>query len=276
MTEMAAQLALALEKVGTGPVWVHSDLLAARGFVPTTPRRDEMLNRHHQLLLQASEGRQLWTVCFNYDYTKTAMCDLRHAPCHVGPLGEFVRNQPGVLRSFDPVFSVCIENGQAPPIPTSTTLKAFGEDTMFAQLHEHDGALLFYGAPFSSATFIHFAELQAGGPAYRYDKTFGGTLVDQSGHEHPVQYEYHVRPWGEHLDYDWPRLQRDAEAAGLFAEVRYREQVVSRIVSARDLTQFWLERLAEDRLYLLDGESRTWVEPRLEELGRRFVISDFE
>ena len=46
--------------------------------------------------------------------------------------------------------------------------------------------------------------------------------------------------------------------------------------SAKDLNELWLTDLRKDHFSLLDENSRKWVEPAIEELGRRFVISDFE
>jgi len=47
-------------------------------------------------------------------------------------------------------------------------------------------------------------------------------------------------------------------------------------VSARRLVSFWVQRLREDPFYLLDTETLNWVQPKVETLGRRFELGDFE
>jgi aminoglycoside 3-N-acetyltransferase len=49
-----------------------------------------------------------------------------------------------------------------------------------------------------------------------------------------------------------------------------------RLIKAADIVHFWVEKMQEDPLYLLDANTRAWVEPKLEELGRPFLLSDFE
>jgi hypothetical protein len=34
--------------------------------------------------------------------------------------------------------------------------------------------------------------------------------------------------------------------------------------------------MLDDRLSLLDDKTRRWVEPALDDVGRRFIITDFE
>ena len=86
---------------------------------------------------------------------------------------------------------------------------------------------------------------------------------------------YHVRPWGMGLDYDHPKILSDlADAGACWSWTPGPLQFV--IASSRDLVKYWTEKLAADPLYLLDSQSRSWVEPMLEKLGRRFELEHFE
>jgi hypothetical protein len=51
---------------------------------------------------------------------------------------------------------------------------------------------------------------------------------------------------------------------------------VCRWAPAGDLVRSWVELLAADPLALVDADTRAWVAPMLERLGRRFELSDFE
>ena len=173
-----------------------------------------------------------------------------------------------------PVFSAC-GRGERPEIAESGTIDPFGDDSIFARLIGADGALVFYGAPFHSITLIHHVERLSGGPVYRYDKTFAGTVTDGVNAPREIVLNYHVRPMGRALDYDWPRLTADLTEAGVLREVRDEASVVL-VMPAAALTRFWLSAMKTDPLYLLDAQSRSWAAPMFERLGRRFRLEDFE
>ena len=46
--------------------------------------------------------------------------------------------------------------------------------------------------------------------------------------------------------------------------------------NARAICDHWDEMMLDDRLSLLDDKTRRWVEPALDDVGRRFIITDFE
>lgn len=76
--------------------------------------------------------------------------------------------------------------------------------------------------------------------------------------------------------FDWKRLKQDLNKAGLLSTVSKGSIDLAIYLSATDLTSFWLEKLEADLFYLLDKTSRSWVEPMIDQLGRRLEISDFE
>ncbi|PQO33489.1 hypothetical protein C5Y96_11665 [Blastopirellula marina] len=276
MTHPRDDLAAMIDAMSDGPLFVHSDMLKTRCFIDKAKGRNELLTNHLGVLHEVAGQRDLWTPCFNYDFTKSGYVDLREAPCQVGPLGEFRRLLENVWRSPDPIFSTCGSGSVAVETSPSGKCYAFGDQSIFAELYRRDGSILFYGAPFSSITMIHFAESLAGSPIYRYDKSFSGEVIDASGQSSSVEYIYHVRPMGKHLDYDWPRLISEAEAEGILTELRQDSQVVARVVSASKLMDYWVKAMEEDPFYLLDEATKAWAVPEYERLGRRFLLSDFE
>lgn len=161
-----------------------------------------------------------------------------------------------------------------PGVSWGENTDAFGEDSLFARLVEGDGVILYYGDTFAYNTIVHYAERKSGGPAYRYDKLFSGRVVTGDGASIPGSLRYHVRPMGTDLDYDWARLLESAVEAGVCRRVEGTPEVQGS--SARALADFWIAELASDPLALLDEKTRAWVEPKLQKLGRRFVIADFE
>jgi len=257
----------------SGPVLVHSDLFGSAGGVATSRSREGILRAHLDLLMSAAGTRDLWMPTFNYDFLSTGRFNVEIDPVQVGPLPEYFRTTRAEWRTLVPVFSVA-GTGRQPTVSSGGTLDPFGSDSIFAQIADRKGSILFYGAGLHSCTFIHHVERFCGGPAYRYDKVFQGVTSTASSSQH-VKLNYHVRPRGHHLDYDWGRLLRDLERSG-----RMRRVIATRFcalaVEADDLRAFWTDRIATDPLYLLDDASRRWVGEKLNQLGRPFEFADFE
>jgi hypothetical protein len=63
---------------------------------------------------------------------------------------------------------------------------------------------------------------------------------------------------------------RDLILAGLMIKLSdFRFEI--RLINAVDLANFWINKMREDPLYLLNTNT-----PKLEKLGRPFLLSDFE
>ena len=257
-----------ISDIGTGPLMIHADLLRA------TFGRKQSLSSHIEILTKVGPDRILWMPSFNYGFIKNRKFDVQNDVSEVGPLTEFFRTTQSHWRTSTPIFSFS-GTGPLPRIDSVTDIDPFGSSSIFAELVHLDGVVLFYGAPFSSATILHYAERETGGPAYRYDKLFPGQIFQKDGSSKEVTLLYHVRPQDRWQDYDWPRLLSEAIASGV-CRVWEHDRTRLIAVSARKLTTFWADMLTQDPLYFLDPCSRHWVEPMLDRLGRRFELSDFE
>ncbi|MGE0880198.1 MAG: AAC(3) family N-acetyltransferase [Acidimicrobiia bacterium] len=258
----------------TGPVMVHCDAGQTHRLVPRRGTRDELLDAHCHNLRQLADGRALWVPAFNYDYCRTGRYDVAHDAAQIGPVAERVRAHDAEWRTLTPVFNVA-GVGQKPSAVSdlADTVDPFGSSSVFAELADLDGVIVWYGAPIHATTFIHHVERASGGPIYRYDKFFAGEVVNGPV-VHRTTMRYHVRPMGRHLDYDWAGL----EALMYAAKVLHRIDVDAPLLwaSARALRELWLGALVADPLALVDEQSREWIEPELDRLGRPFLQSDFE
>jgi len=258
-----------------GPILVHSDPFATMRLIPSGQNRQESLAAHVDNIRRIGGDRAVWMPSFNYDFTTTGRYDLSTSPAQVGTINERFRITDSTWRSETPVFNF-VGNGEIPVIPQTdgAQIDPFDESSLFGRLADLDGEIIWYGAPFSSTTFLHYAEAAAGGPPYRYDKYFSGTVTSAAAPEPvAVSLKYHVRPMGATLGYDWVRLLDDLVAANIYTRTGLDGVATA---SARQLREFWVDRLNRDPLYFLDSESRAWVAPKIRELGRRFEISDFE
>ena len=269
----AMQLQKLLAPFAGKPVIAHSDLFAAAKFVEQTAERKVLLQRHTHLLdsLQA----ELLIPAFNYQFPKTRTIDLRSAPVELGPLNQFMLRHWATGRTYDPIFSFATRT-LPETTPAQNPFIAFGSATAFARTVEMRGAVLFYGAKLASLTMIHHLEHRAGGPLYRYDKDFAGTVTGMDGSTNQLIYRYHVRPMNRHLDYDWKKIEACLQSAQIWQSVNHGSVPIAVLISAKDLVDVILAELKVDPLFLLDAESRAWVEPLVQKLGRRLTLTDFE
>jgi aminoglycoside 3-N-acetyltransferase len=259
--------------MGSGPLFVHSDPFRAARLVPPVRDRGAYLDSHVALLRDAAGDRALWLPSFNYDFPKTHVFDVVASESQLGSIPERFRTHAAEWRTPIPIFSVAGMGTQPRPAWGDST-DPFGDDSVFATLVQNDGVVLYYGETFHYNTIVHYAERLAGGPVYRYDKIFPGRVVMNNRSEVEGSLNYHVRPAGTGLDYDWPRLLDEALAAGVCRRMDGAPELL--VASARGLRDHWTSELAADPFALLDAETRKWAEPAVEKLGRRFVLSDFE
>jgi aminoglycoside 3-N-acetyltransferase len=273
MSPVGDDIAEMLSRLGGGPVFVHSDPFRTARFIPRSRDRGALIDSHIELLRLASAGRSLWMPAFNYDFPRTRHFDVAHDPSQLGPLPERFRVTRAEWRTEVPMFSAS-GTGEAPLITWSEDTDPFGGASLFARLVEADGVILYYGDTFHYSTVVHYAERLSGGPPYRYDKIFPGTVTRADASTISGSLNYHVRPLAAGLDYDWAAiLTRALEADACVRLEAYPELVAA---SAGGLTQFLVDDMRRDPFALLDSETRHWVEPALQQVGRRFRIDDFE
>lgn len=262
-------------EIGNGPVLVHSDALNTLRLVPRNRNVIELADSHIYKIEQLADGRSVWMPSFNYSFPSTRIFDVDNDPSEVGLISERFRNR-AQWRTTTPIFNFT-GTGETPETPHTNVkeIDPFGPDSSFETLTGLNGSILWYGAPIASATILHFVESRNKGPLYRYDKYFPG-LVSTENQTVDVELKYHVRPRGGPLGYDWPRLNRDAFAAGVIQRLRLEVEADIYVSNAAHLVDFWAEKFSADPFYFLDSESRKWTEPLIEQLGRRFDIHDFE
>lgn len=262
-----------VESSGSGPVFVHSDPFRAARLVKPVRDRAAYLDAHIALLREAAGNRELWLPTFNYDFPRTHVFDVRNSESQLGPIPERFRTTTAEWRTPIPMFSIA---GVGSPVTQEwgDRTDPFGDDSFFAKLVESDGVVLYYGDTFHYNTLVHYSERVSGGPVYRYDKLFEGRVIDEKGESFEGSLNYHVRPLGTGLDYDWPRLENEALDAGVCRRLEQHPEVLA--APARALNELWVSNMRRDPFALLDATTRAWAEPAVEKLGRRFVITDYE
>lgn len=262
--------------IADGPILYHTDVFRASAAVGAIRGQGELLRAHENSIRCVSGGRSTWIPVFNYDFLRTGLEDRTKAASQVGVLSEHFRRIWQPRRFGPPVFNFTSDGELDSAVSLEGEVNPFGVDCPFEQLRKLRGSVVMWGAHFSRFTGIHYIECMANGPIYRYNKLFSGIVLSANeSNGQQVVLRYYVRPLGCYLDYDWDRL----------LEFSIQRGVVTRILAPRgfalvidfpEICKLWSDAIRRDPLFLLDKESRVWVDQKLSHLGRRFELGDFE
>jgi aminoglycoside 3-N-acetyltransferase len=200
-------------------------------------------------------GGTLVVPTFNFGFAHGKPFDQATTPAEeMGVFPEYVRNQPGVLRSPHPLQSVAVIGRYAADLAGRDTSSAFDPGSVFERMLELDFKLLLLGADVRFTTMIHLAEQRMNVP-YRYWKDFTGE-VRLTGR--PPEVRTH-RMFSRDLDID-PQVnsapvQKELERRGLWTSVplNYGKVAVCRF---RDFVAVAEELLAKDPWVLVENRPK--------------------
>jgi len=261
-----------LDKFESENILVHSDIFY--GFKSSKFKsRKELLEEHFSFVEEITWGKNLVFPSFNYKFLNNGLYSVESDQSQVGVLSEYFRCQKSLYRTDEPVFNFS-SSKQLDFKITDSLIDPFGKYSFFNYLYDNNDTILHYGSPFSSTTFLHYIERKSGLLSYRYDKIFEGKIIYRD-RVNPVKLLYHVRPMNEHLDYDYIKIENDLISNGIMIKVIEGKTSIM-ISNFKDMYDFITYKMKIDPFYLLDDESKKWVIPKVNLLGRKFKLTDFE
>ncbi|SVC06328.1 uncharacterized protein METZ01_LOCUS259182, partial [marine metagenome] len=151
--------------------------------------RNQFLSNFFELFkeLTCPEG-VLIIPSFSYSWgadSSEKIFDINNTPGKVGIFPEFMRVQPNVERTSDPMFSYLIFGNNAINIAKIAGKNTFGSNGIYRYLHENNAKLISFGLDGYDPTFIHYAEqyyhTNTHELDYRYIKEFNGEIINSSG-----------------------------------------------------------------------------------------------
>jgi aminoglycoside 3-N-acetyltransferase len=251
-------------------ILVHSDI---RGFSENKLKlspfdigyNQQIIDSAFEELNRIASGREILLPTFNYDFTKTKVYNYLTDLPQVGRLPIAAVIRPEWQRSKTPVYSFASNTKRPDHFP-----RPFSENSVFNCLVETDGEIILKGVGFDRFTFIHHVEHVCGIP-YRYEKSFRGELL-HSNERTDVEVQFHVRPKGLFIDYDFDKIEEILIACGAAKRID-KNQIV---VSARKSFTRISELIKENQLSLLSRESAQQVDEKINLIGRGFTLEDFE
>ena len=231
------------------------------------------LINHLKKLKDLTKDSKLFFPSFNYSFLKNKIYNVNDDKSEVGLLSEFFRLKSSSWRSKVPVYSFSGEVNL--DISENSIIDPFDKKSFFNFLNCSNSCMIHYGSSFRTTTLIHYVERISNSLDYRYDKIFKGRVINEEGLINEVSLKYHVRPLGYNLDYDWIKLEKDLIDENILKVFKQGKTKIM-YFSVKELVCYWLHKLNEDSFYFLNQESKKWVLPKLEKLGRKFQIDDFE
>jgi aminoglycoside 3-N-acetyltransferase len=129
---------------------------------------------------------------FTLSFCNGTPFDRQNTPSEkMGEFAEYVRLQPGALRSSHPMQSVTAVGPRAAEICQADTPSAFDKGGAFDFLIANGSIVMLLGSTVRYTSCVHYAEQHHGVP-YRYWKEFSGTYVDE-GVSAEKMYKMYVR-----------------------------------------------------------------------------------
>lgn len=176
-------------------------------------------------------------------------------PSEVGVFSEFVRRQPGAVRSLHPILSVAGLGPQAEGICGGAHFEGVGLDSPWGRM-QRSGAktmTLGMGADGGGTTYFHFIESSYGVP-YKYVKVMPCAVV-AAGSEVPGLFTMSVRYHDFNIKNTPVRLKRRLLERGLATEVQT-GHARTWTTNCADAFTVGIEALREDRWFLLEDPPR--------------------
>lgn len=253
------------------PFLVHSDLFRTHRLIRenhnSVKNNSEFAHKHFDFLSHTFGKENLILPSFNYLFPKDRVFDVQDTQSQVGALTNFVLDNQLLKRTKTPIFSFLSNISDL----INDHNKPFSKGSVFDFINQNDGTIVFYGTSILSCTFLHYIENQCGPPLYRYDKKFSGVIIDNALPSQ-THVEFHVRPSGLNIDYNWAMLFDLLKSEGVIHDLGFRVLAVK----ARDLIDTWGDVFLVDQFSFLSQETKGAVKQKFNQLGRRFVKKDFE
>lgn len=223
-------------------LFIHTDLLFGRP--NRTLGRKDYLQALYQVFLDL-KVQTLIFPSFSYSFANHEDYDVRQSRTSMGALIEYIRKQPGVHRSLDPLLSLLAVGKRVDLVTGAPVNHSFGPDSGFDRLHRAGNVkFLFFGAEFAEYfTYIHYIEKVLEVP-YRFDMFFTGTIIDHDDHAFKHTHAIHTQCGGVRLK-SFALLKEELIRTGLLKMGRLGDGELA-CVSEKAVFQTVVEKINKD------------------------------
>ena len=201
------QIIRALDKVGIS----KGDGLLIHSAIQFLGQPEEGLTTYlNALQAIIGEGGTIVVPTFTFSFARGERYNPLETPAvGMGSFSEFIRQQPGALRTPHPMQSVAALGYYARQLAKCDTSSAFDRGSAFERMLELDFKILLLGANINAVSFVHYSEQHLGVP-YRYWKAFTGEVMTESGWQ-TRSYRMYVRDLDINPQLDLSPIQKILE-----------------------------------------------------------------
>ncbi|MDP1510653.1 AAC(3) family N-acetyltransferase [Paenibacillus ottowii] len=170
-------------------LFVHTDV--AFGIINPGLKRKQYLGCLYEILQELNVGTLVFPA-FTFSFCNKEIYDVKNSRTFMGALNEYIRNQPGVVRSIDPILSM-ISAGDKANLFDHIGKNSLGINSAYDILHQQENVkFLFFGAEIGECfTYIHYVEDIMRVP-YRFDMSFSGAIIDEEGNRFEDEYKLYA------------------------------------------------------------------------------------
>ncbi|MBS1517253.1 MAG: AAC(3) family N-acetyltransferase [Bacteroidetes bacterium] len=212
---------------------VHSSLSAFLKYLKSSDRPAAPADILESLILAAGEKGTLIFPTYNFGFTRGETFDIMNTKSETGALTEAARLHKDSKRTGHPLFSFAVIGALKDEIGDLNNKSAFGKDSPFAKLMEHDGkiAALDVAGEFCM-TFYHYVEECENAPN-RFFKTFRGKYIDRFGEESEREYIQYSRKLDLGVETDVKPMEEYLWSKGLYSGSRPGEGTRLHVIRAK-------------------------------------------
>ncbi|WP_071992243.1 AAC(3) family N-acetyltransferase [Leptolyngbya sp. PCC 6406] len=176
---------------------------------------------------------------------------LETSPSRLGAFSEYVRTQPGAIRSLHPLMSLTALGKHASEICSAPHFDAFGWDSPWGRLHRANAKLYTLGLSRHlefGMTFVHYVE-QCYGVPYQYNKVYAAPVF-ASGKQILGCFTMNVRYLDFGVCYDTLKVKEELLKSGFGKEDFIgRDAIFS--TTSNHVFEVMLQKFREDRFFML-------------------------
>ena len=206
---------------------------------------------------------------YSYSFCKGEVFDVQNTPATIGPISEYFRLLPNVIRSRDPIFSVAGLGAGADELLSDLPRTCFGKGSLYDRLAQINAQILLIGLGLDYATFRHYPEEICKVP-FRFKKKFNGLIKDGDS-LYQEDWNYNVRIMAKNCYPDGSRLDKKARAIRKCCVARIgRNEVLS--VGSKDFFDLTIDELTRDLWYTARGPKGNPVVLETERVGQSQYI----
>lgn len=208
-------------------IWLSSDVTKIAYIMKKAGEKFEPLKLLDYFKNVVGEGGTIMLPTFCFDFSNKGRYDYQHSKGVTGILGNVALEKGDFIRTKHPMHSFAVWGHDRDILYDMENRHAFGKDSPFEYCNSKNVLQIMLGTDYVHAmTFVHYAETMCNVP-YRFNKSFTGIYVTESGKEEERTYDYAARKLYVGTTEKFNRIGKILEEKGVAQEIMFNNCIVS-------------------------------------------------